>query len=292
MQRHRSVQSGVRYRYLVREIACYAKPMTYSILARDPETGELGFAVASMFFAAAAVVPHIRGPRGAVATQSYLNPLWGTEGIERLNAGEDPEVVLADVVSRDSGASHRQCHMIDIDGRIAQYTGEDCGPWAGHERGPDVSAAGNILTGPAVVKDMVTAYLDSAGQALPYRLLAALDAAEAAGGDSRGRQSAGLVISRGEDWRYLDLRVDDHSEPLVELRRLLDVSEEAFQPLMPHLPTRDSFSRMTDPEEVMKDIEEMIARRTAAGKTSQSRQWARPGSNGYRPPPTEASVAE
>ena len=250
--------------------------MTYSIVARDPQAGELGVAVASRFFASGSIVPYIRGPRAAVASQAYVNPLWGTEAADRLNAGEAPEAVLADLVARDAGRAHRQCHMIDVDGRIAQFTGDLCSDWAGHAKAADVSAAGNILAGPAVVQDMVTAFLDTAGQPLAARMLAALDAAEAAGGDARGQQSAGLVVSRGEDWRFLDLRVDDHDDPLTELRRLYEVSEEVYQPLAPLLPKRAAFSWNTDPDAIMAELEAHAARREADGFPSRSRATTRP----------------
>ncbi len=247
--------------------------MTYSIIARDAEAGEIGVAVASFFFAAGAIVPHVHGPRAAVATQSYPNPIFGTEGAARLNAGEMPEDVLRDLVSRDAARDDRQCHMMDIDGRMAQFTGDACTPWAGHLAGPDVSAAGNILAGPEVVGGMVSAFLDSADKPLAERLLDAMDAAEAAGGDKRGRQSAGLAISRGEDWRFLDLRVDDHAEPLAELRRLYEVSGEVYQHVAVGLPTRDDYSRYID---VSPGIIDDAERRERLGIASQSKAWRRP----------------
>ncbi len=246
--------------------------MTYSIIARDSETGELGIAVASCFFAAGAIVPHIRGPRAAVASQSYPNPMYGTEGVDRLNSGEAPEVVLTDLVERDSARDDRQCHMMDIDGQIAQFTGSECTPWAGHRSGTNVSAAGNILAGPQVVSDMIAAFLDTAGMPLAERLLDALDAAEAAGGDMRGRQSAGLAISRGEDWRFLDLRVDDHAEPLAELRRLYDVAGEAYLHIAEALPVKDDFSRY---EDVSPRLIEEMEKRAELGVRSRSQAWYR-----------------
>lgn len=250
--------------------------MTYSIVARDPKTGELGIAVASKFFAAGAIVPFLGGPRGAVASQALPNPQWGTQGLARLNAGEDPQAVLDDMVARDAGRDHRQCHMIDIDGRIAQFTGDACPDWAGHASADNVSAAGNILAGERVVTDMIAAFQDSADQPLAARLLAALDAAEAAGGDSRGRQSAGLVVGRGEDWRLLDLRVDDHAEPLVELRRLYEVAQELYLPVIETLPTRDSASWTANLPALNEAFSNAEARLAASDTPSRSQAWDRP----------------
>lgn len=242
--------------------------MTYSIVARDPETGTFGVAVASCYFAAGAIAPYI-GPRAAISTQSYVNPIYGTEGLARVSRGEDPNDVLADLTGRDEGRAVRQCHMIDAKGRIAQFTGAECLHWAGHRAADNVSAAGNILAGPAVVDDMITAYQDNLARPLAERLLAAMDAAEAAGGDIRGRQSAGLVIANGEDWRWLDLRVDDHALPLEELRRLYDVAGEEYLKTVEKLPTREDFSRVSNDDEVS-------AENAANPKPSRSHIWKRP----------------
>ncbi|MDU8944410.1 DUF1028 domain-containing protein [Ovoidimarina sediminis] len=239
--------------------------MTYSIVAHDPATGELGVAVASCFFAAGAIVPHLSSVV-AIATQAWPNPLYGVEGLGRIAAGEDPAQVLSDMSARDAGRDRRQCHMIDASGRIAAHTGQACSDWAGHAAGPGVSAAGNILAGPDVVDAMVAAYLDSARLPFAERLLAALDAAEAAGGDRRGRQSAGLAVTRGQDWRHLDLRVDDHADPLSELRRLYDVAGEIYLKVADHLPTREAFGRL--PPDAVPGPEDP--------GLSRSRAWARP----------------
>ena len=248
--------------------------MTYSICARDPETGHMGVAVQSCFFAAGAIASFV-GRRAAVASQAYPNPYWGIEGRARIDAGEDPADVISDLVARDAGHAHRQWHAIDAQGRIAQFTGDDCVDWAGSAKGPDVSAAGNILAGERVVTDMVAAFLDTAGLPFPERLLAALDAAEAAGGDTRGRQAAGLVVSGGEDWPRLDIRVDDHADPLGELRRLYEVSGEMWGQVVPLLPTRDDFSRATATDEAIEEMEAEMARREAAGNPSRSQMWKR-----------------
>ena len=145
--------------------------------------------------------------------------------------------------------------MIDTDGRIAQFTGDGCLDWAGHRAAKDVSAAGNILASQRVVSDMITAYQDTLSRPLAERLLAALDAAEAAGGDIRGRQSAGLVVANGEDWRWLDIRVDDHATPLEELRRLYDVAGEEYLKIVNELPTRDNFGRVSNDDEVTAENE-------------------------------------
>lgn len=249
--------------------------MTYSIVARDPDTGALGVAVQSCFFAAGAATPYL-SRHAAISTQAYLNPYFGSEGLTRIADGEAPADAVADMIERDSGQSVRQVHMIDAQGRIAQFTGDACTAWAGHHKGDNVSAAGNILAGPRVVSDMVAAYLDNPDLPFAERLLAALDAGEAAGGDTRGRQAAGLVVNMGEDWRWLDLRVDDHEDPLGELRRLYEVSHEKYLPILPALPTRNDYGRRIDVEPVLAAEAD---RRVAQGIGSRSRAWQRPKSD-------------
>lgn len=219
--------------------------MTFSIVAKDPKTGAVGLAVASRFFAVGAMVPYVSG-QAAVASQAFVNPLWGIEALERLDKGDAPDDVLSDLVSRDLGQANRQAHMIAPDGRIAQHTGADCVDWAGHCHSDNVSIAGNMLAGPQVIADMLAAWEDARGQDMVERLLTAMDAGEAAGGDKRGRQSAALVVHDGQPYPALDIRADDHAEPLKELRRLLAVSEERFALFRNAMPSIDNFSGMLD----------------------------------------------
>lgn len=229
--------------------------MTYSIIARDMRTGEIGIAVASRFFACGAMVPHLSA-RAGIASQAFVNPLWGTEGLPRLETGEDARAIMEDFVSRDGGQSIRQAHFLGPDGAIAQHTGDDCVPWCGHAAGPHVSVAGNMLTGEAVVQDTLTAFLDQPDLPFAERLLAAMQAGEDAGGDKRGKQAAGLTIYKGQPYPALDIRTDDHADPLEELRRLLAVSKERYAMFSMGMATAENFSGMTD----RTPIDEAIAR--------------------------------
>jgi uncharacterized Ntn-hydrolase superfamily protein len=213
--------------------------MTWSILARDPATGALGAAVASRFFAVGAMCIHVEGGIAALSTQALVNPMYAVHAMPRLRAGEPADAVLASLVEPDPGADQRQFHIIDAAGLIAQHTGPNCVTWSGHVRGQDVSVAGNMLSGPAVVQRTVEAYLGSAGS-LAERLIYALEAGEAAGGDRRGKQSAGLKICACDPYPDLDIRADDHHDPLAELRRLHRVSLERFAVFRRFLPGRDS----------------------------------------------------
>lgn len=201
--------------------------MTWSILVRDADTGALGAAVASKFFAVGALCIHVEGGVGAVATQALVNPMYALDAMPRLRAGGDPAVILGDCVGPDPGGPQRQLHILDAKGRIAQHTGDGTVAWAGHVQGEDVSVAGNMLAGPAVVQRTLRAYL-SAGGSMAERLLTAMEAGEAAGGDKRGRQSAALKICTADPYPDLDIRSDDHPDPLAELRRLYDISLERF----------------------------------------------------------------
>lgn len=244
--------------------------MTYSIVARDPATGHLAVAVASRFFAVGAMVPHIRGGKGAVATQAFVSPIWGLEAAERLAKGEAPADVVTDLTARDAGQAIRQLHMIDANGTIAAHTGADCVDWCGHLEGPDVSIAGNMLAGPQVLEQTRAAYLANAHLPLAERLLTAMEAGEAVGGDKRGRQSAALCIHRDQDYPWIDIRADDHADPLAELRRLMDVAGERFLHLADALPTRGNFSGTTQRQGIDQAIAEAEARRHAEGRPSRS----------------------
>lgn len=213
--------------------------MTWSILARDPATGALGCAVASRFFAVGALCPFVEGGVAALATQALVNPLYGVHAMPRLRAGEAPEAVLAALVEPDPGADQRQCHILDAAGRLAQHTGQNCVPWAGHVAAENVSVAGNMLAGEATVRATLAAYLSSTGS-MTERLLTAMEAGEKAGGDKRGKQSAALRVCTADPYPDLDIRADDHPDPLAELRRLHRVGLERFAVFRRFLPGRDN----------------------------------------------------
>lgn len=202
-------------------------PATFSIVAADPDAGELGVAVASRFFAVGTVVPHARAGIGAVATQAFANTTFGPRGLDLLERGLTPEEAVRVLLRGDEGAEQRQVGVVSADGGSATYTGPGCTAWAGGRSGPGYAVQGNILAGEAVVEAMERAFLDSRGRPLAQRLFLALEAGDAAGGDSRGKQSAALLVVRegagygGWTDRAVDLRVDDHPEPFEELGRLL-----------------------------------------------------------------------
>jgi uncharacterized Ntn-hydrolase superfamily protein len=196
--------------------------MTWSILARDPGDGTLGVAVATRFFAVGALCPHVEGRVAALSTQALMNPMYAIEGLAMLRRGAAAPDVVARLTAEDDGRAFRQLHILDAEGRVGQHTGGDCVAWAGHTRGKDCSVAGNMLAGEAVILATARAYEVAASAGLPMaeRLLRALEAGEAAGGDARGRQSAALKIASKDPYADLDLRVDDHAAPIPELRRL------------------------------------------------------------------------
>jgi uncharacterized Ntn-hydrolase superfamily protein len=204
--------------------------MTWSIVARDPPTGLFGVAVASRFFAVGAICPHARGGTGALSTQALVNPTYGPRALRLLAEGLPAPLALDTLIALDEGRAHRQAHLLDAGGRNAAWTGEACVGWAGHRLAEHVSVAGNMLAGPGVLDATLETYLSNAGLPLAERLLAAMEAGEAAGGDKRGKQSAALLLQGEEEYPRLSLRADDHPEPLAELRRLLAVAHERFIP--------------------------------------------------------------
>ena len=208
--------------------------MTWSILARDSATGALGAAVASRFFAVGALCIHVEGGVAALATQALVNPMYAVHVMPRLREGVAPEATLAALVGPDPGRAQRQVHILDASGRIAQHTGTDCVSWAGHVRDADVSVAGNMLAGPDVVARTLEGFMAASGS-LAERLLAAMEAGEAAGGDKRGRQGAGLKVCVADPYPDLDIRADDHPDPLAELRRLHRGSLERYAVFRRHL---------------------------------------------------------
>ena len=197
--------------------------MTYSIVARDPATGELGVAVQSHWFSVGSVVPWAESGIGAVATQSMAEPSYGPNALDLLRGGANARDALDELVRRDAGQAMRQVTVVDSHGEVAVHSGRCCIQFAGHESGRGFGCAANMMRREGVPQAMARAYSSASGD-IPERLLAALDAAEATGGDVRGRQSAAMIVvrARDEQWsRSLELRVEDSESPLAELRRLV-----------------------------------------------------------------------
>jgi uncharacterized Ntn-hydrolase superfamily protein len=208
--------------------------VTFSIVARSEDGRSLGVAVASKFLAVGSAVPAAAADVGAIATQAHANLAYRRDGLRLLAEGRGAAATLAALVEGDDARDTRQAGVVDAGGGSATFTGTACSPWAGGRTGPGYAVQGNILTGPEVVESMERAWAQGSGLRMAQRLLAALTAGDAAGGDRRGRQSAALYVVRkeagygGGDDVEMDLRVDDHSDPVPELRRLLDLHDLYF----------------------------------------------------------------
>lgn len=231
--------------------------MTWSIVARDPETGAFGIAVTTCFFAVGALCPFVEAGVGAVGTQALVNPLLGSRGLRLMAEGTTATAALPLLLAADTGRAHRQLHLIDRNGDTAGHTGASCVPWCGHIGENDVSVAGNMLAGPAVIRATLDAYHAAQGP-FAARLLAGLDAGQAEGGDKRGKQSAALLIASTEPYPDLDLRVDDHPEPLIELRRLYQVSRR-YAPYRRYMPRLDNPSGMFDRSQLEAELAQVRA---------------------------------
>ena len=208
--------------------------MTFSIIARDPKSAAFGVAVCTAVPCVGAIVPHAKSGVGAIATQSYANIDLGRDGLRLLELGMSPKSALEALLADDPGAALRQVAGIDAEGRTFAYSGSDCIGWFGSREGEDYSVQGNMLAGPQVVEAMAHVFEETRGMWLSLRLLAALEAGQAAGGDKRGRQSSALLVTpavpvRGAPLEFdprsyeLNIRVDEHAEPVPELRRIFDV---------------------------------------------------------------------
>jgi len=258
--------------------------VTFSLAACDLDARQWGVAVASKFPSVGAVVPWVRGDVGAVATQAYANVSYGPDGLDRLAAGESAEAVVAALTAADDGRAERQLGVVDAGGGSATFTGTGCTSWAGGRTGRNYAAQGNVLAGPAVV-DALAETFEQADGSLAARMLAALQAADDAGGDSRGRQGAALIIRQtgggygGNNDILFDLRVDDHPTPIPELERLLAIHLLLFgkTPAAEFLPL--------DGE--LKD--EVAGRLAAAGRTSLA-DWAGVENLEERLDPTGATI--
>ncbi len=239
--------------------------MTWSLIARD-SSGAFGVAVASKFFAVGALCPHARSGVGALATQALLNPLYVLPALDALAQGLPPAAIIERLTAADDGRDHRQLHLIGLNGQAAAYTGSACVDWCGHTAGVGYSVAGNMLAGPQVIEATAQAYEANAKLPFAERLIAALAAGEAAGGDKRGKQAAALVVFTTEDYCALDIRVDDHAEPIEELRRLYDKSLERYQPFIACLPSRRNPAGITDRAVIEAEVTRFHAQRSGAAE--------------------------
>lgn len=233
--------------------------MTWSIVARDAAAGQIGIAVSTCAFAVGARVPFVRTGVGAVATQAFTNPFYGPRGLALLANGVPAADVVRLLTEADAGRADRQLHVMDAQGRSAAHTGADCVPWCGHVIRDGYSVAGNMLAGPEVVEASDASFAAGLARPLGRRLLAALQAGEAAGGDRRGRQSAAILVHDGEDYALVDVRVDDHPDPLSELARLLDVGDARFAHYRRFMPSRARPAGIVGREELERAIAASLA---------------------------------
>ncbi|MDP6770610.1 MAG: DUF1028 domain-containing protein [Anaerolineales bacterium] len=206
---------------------------TFSIVASDPKDNSYGVAVASKFLAVGSIVSWAKSEVGAIATQAHAKIAFGPDGLQMLEGGRSASEVLSALISDDSGAETRQLAIVDAHGGVAAHTGIKCHEWAGHLIGDHFSCQGNILVGSETLEAMETSFVSTEGE-LSDRLIAALEAGDAAGGDSRGKQSASILVVKpgggygGDTDRYLDLRVDDHQDPVSKLSRLVEMHHLFF----------------------------------------------------------------
>jgi uncharacterized Ntn-hydrolase superfamily protein len=233
--------------------------MTWSIIAKDPVSGHIGIAVTTCAFAVGARVPFIATGVGAIASQAFINPFYGSRGLELLKAGASAADVIRIVTTSDEGRSDRQVHVMDMQGRFAAYTGDTCVPWAGHLVRDHFSIAGNMLAGPRVIEESARVFAAESAMPFARRFIAALNAGQAAGGDKRGRQSAAILIHDGEEYPLIDIRVDDHTDPLAELARLEEVSRQRYIHYRTCMPTRSNPAGVLGREEIERKITESMA---------------------------------
>lgn len=212
--------------------------MTFSIVARDAGTGQLGCAIASAVPAVGSVCVHIEPQVGAIATQSWVNPYLGIDGLAALRAGADAPSVIDTLLQQDPDREKRQVGIVDAHGASATFTGQECTGWAGSSAGSSFSVQGNMLAGAATLESMVEAFLSSASLDLSERLLLALAAGDRAGGDKRGRQSAALKVHAEEEYPLVDLRVDEHGAAVSELARVHGIASRQALPYTLMMPTR------------------------------------------------------
>ena len=211
---------------------------TFSIAARCARTGMLGAAVSTAVPGVGALCPFVGAGTGAVCTQSWVNPYLGIDGVRLMGEGKTAQQALDQLIAADPGRDVRQLGMVDRDGGSAAWTGKDCTQWFGHITGRDFAVQGNMLVGEPTIRAMADAFVAGASLDLPERLIAVLEAGQAAGGDKRGRPSAALRVFHRADYPWLDLRVDEHRYPIAELRRVYEVARHQLLPFIAGMPTR------------------------------------------------------
>lgn len=234
---------------------------TFSITARCSRTGELGVAVSTKFIAVGALCVFVKNNVGAIASQAYINPQLGISGLDYMAAGHSAHETLEYLKGLDAGIEFRQVGIVDSNGESAAFTGDECDTWRGHLTGSNYALAGNMLVGAQTLTAMRESFESDDSQPLSKRLLLALSAGEAAGGDKRGRQSAALKVYGSQSFPILDLRVDEHPDPVAELRRVYGVAEEILIPLIDSLPTPDA------------EAGSFIFQRSAIGKDGLTREY-------------------
>jgi uncharacterized Ntn-hydrolase superfamily protein len=234
--------------------------MTWSIIAHEPRSGQFGIAAASRFFALGARIPYLEAGVGALATQALVNQLYGRKGLELLRQGCSARHTVETLIASDAGREARQLHVMDKTGAVASFTGGECVDWCGHVESTNCSVAGNMLVGPEVLDRTARVFAEREDLPFAERLIAALRAGEEAGGDKRGKQSACLVIVSDQEYSDLDLRVDDHVDPIGELARLEAVSRTRWVHFRRLLPTRQDPVGITDRARIDTEIAEALAR--------------------------------
>jgi len=212
--------------------------MTFSIVARCSRTGQLGVAVSTAVPAVGAMCPFVRAGVGALSTQSWVNPYLALQALDMMAAGTPGPQALEDVLLRDDARHLRQIGAVDASGRASAWSGEGCTGWFGHVVGDGFAVQGNMLAGEATVTEMVRAFRASEARDLAERLLLAIEAGQAAGGDKRGRQSASLKVHSTEDYPLVDLRVDEHARPVAELRRVYTIAKLQLLPFVQGMPKK------------------------------------------------------
>lgn len=222
----------------------------------------LGVGVASKYLAVGAICSHTQAGVGAISTQAYGNPYLGIDGLDLLQQGLSAQETLKKLLQQDAGRDKRQLIIVDCRGESAAFTGALASPWCGHIQGKDYAVAGNILVGKTVIEDMAQSFEGAAEEELAERLLSALEAGQRAGGDRRGKQAAHLQIVHTEAWKYVDLRVDEHPDPIVELRRIYELAKQELFPFRELYPSRSNpghdwdlteyerLSQLLNPEEI------------------------------------------